>query len=93
MPIQSLRDLTHQFRGAGRVEAIFLRPARLAPVVSVAAAQAEPGRGLKCLSGLITCAPVIQTRNAAPCGGVLASLINAQTGTRFRPEARLPDGE
>ena len=46
MPIQSLRDLTHQFRDAGRVEAIFLRPARLAPVVSVAAAQAELGRGL-----------------------------------------------
>lgn len=42
---QSLRELTQRF-AVGRVEAIFLRPARLAPPVSVSEATAEPGRGL-----------------------------------------------
>ncbi len=46
MPSRGLRDLTQRFAGEGRVEAVFLRPARLAPVVSVAEATAEPGRGL-----------------------------------------------
>ena len=45
-PSQTLRDLTQQFPLIGRVEAIYLRPARLVPVVSVDEARAEPGRGL-----------------------------------------------
>ncbi len=46
MPIQTLRELTQHYPRAGRVDAIFLRPARLVPVVSVTEAIAEPGRGL-----------------------------------------------
>lgn len=46
MASQTLRELTHHYRGSGVVEAIYLRPARLAPVVSVAEVRAEPGRGL-----------------------------------------------
>lgn len=45
-PSQGLRDLTRHFPNEGRVEAIFLRPARLAPVTPVSEATAEPGRGL-----------------------------------------------
>ena len=45
-PGPTLRELTLHFRKFGAVEAIFLRPARLAPVMSVAEVQAEPGRGL-----------------------------------------------
>ncbi len=40
------RELTQRFRQAGRIEAIFLRPARLVPVLPVTEAQLEPGRGL-----------------------------------------------
>ncbi|MEO5735381.1 MAG: MOSC domain-containing protein [Rubrivivax sp.] len=40
------RELTQRFRLAGRVDAIFLRTARLAPVVAVTEVQLEPGRGL-----------------------------------------------
>lgn len=46
MPSQSLRELTQNYRNSGRVEAIFLRPARSAPVTAVTEARAEPGRGL-----------------------------------------------
>ena len=46
MPSPTLRELTKRFPLVGRVEAIYLRPARLAPVVSVSEARAEPGRGL-----------------------------------------------
>ncbi len=46
MPSPTLRELTQRFHLAGRVEAIYLRPARLAPVVSVSEARAEPGQGL-----------------------------------------------
>ena len=46
MSSQGLRDLTRRFTNEGRVEAIFVRPARLAPVVSVSEVVAEPGRGL-----------------------------------------------
>jgi MOSC domain-containing protein YiiM len=46
MSNHSLRDLTQHFRQQGRVEAIYLRPARLVPVASVLQAEAEPGRGL-----------------------------------------------
>ncbi len=43
---QGLRELTQHFRQAGRIESIYLRPARLVPVTSVSEARAEPGRGL-----------------------------------------------
>ncbi len=43
---QTLRSLAQQFPLRGRVDAIFLRPARLAPVISVLEARAEPGLGL-----------------------------------------------
>ena len=46
MPSQGLRELTQRFAGEGRVEAILLRPRRLAPPVSVPDVTAEPGRGL-----------------------------------------------
>lgn len=46
MSSQGLLELTQGFTGHGRVEAILLRPARLAPMVSVSEAVAEPGRGL-----------------------------------------------
>lgn len=46
MAIQSLRELTQHYPREGRVDAIFLRPARLVPVVPVLDAVAEPGRGL-----------------------------------------------
>lgn len=46
MSSQSLREMTQRFAGHGRVEAILLRPARLAPMVSVLEVVAEPGRGL-----------------------------------------------
>lgn len=46
MSIQGLRELTQRFSSQGRVNAIFLRPARLVPVVSVSEVVAEPGRGL-----------------------------------------------
>lgn len=46
MTSQNLRELTQRFSSEGQVEAIFLRPARLVPVASVAEATAEPGRGL-----------------------------------------------
>ena len=43
---QTLRDLIQRFARAGRVEAILLRPARLAPMVSATQVRVEPGRGL-----------------------------------------------
>ena len=46
MSTPSLRELTHRFAGSGRVDTILLRPARLQPMRSVQAVQAEPGRGL-----------------------------------------------
>ncbi len=42
----NLRELTQRFSRPGRVEAILLRPARLAPMVRVTEVVAEPGRGL-----------------------------------------------
>jgi MOSC domain-containing protein YiiM len=41
-----MRGLTAHFPFAGRIEAIFLRPARRAPVQAVDSAEAVPGRGL-----------------------------------------------
>lgn len=46
MPTYTLRDLTQRFASAGRVEAILLRPARLAPMVATTEVLVEPGRGL-----------------------------------------------
>ncbi|MGI4779647.1 MAG: MOSC domain-containing protein [Janthinobacterium lividum] len=46
MSNQTLRDLTRRFARVGRIETILLRPARLAPVLSVTQALVEPGRGL-----------------------------------------------
>lgn len=43
----SLRELASHFPHAGRLDAIYLRPARLQPVVSVASAQAWEDRGLQ----------------------------------------------
>lgn len=42
----NLRELTQRFSSPGRVEAILLRPARLAPMVAVNEVVAAPGRGL-----------------------------------------------
>jgi len=42
----SLRDLSQRFPRAGRIEAIHLRPARLAPVLTVDAAELLAERGL-----------------------------------------------
>lgn len=44
--VKDLRHLTGQFIRAGRVEAIFLRPARGAPIESVSSVVAVAGRGL-----------------------------------------------
>lgn len=46
MSSQGLRELTQRFAARGRVEAILLRPDRLAPMAPVSEAVAEPGRGL-----------------------------------------------
>lgn len=46
MSNQGLRELTQRFVGAGRVEAILLRPARLVPMASVSEVAVELGRGL-----------------------------------------------
>ncbi len=46
MSSQGLHELTQRFAGVGRVEAIFLRPARLEPMTSVWEVAVEPGRGL-----------------------------------------------
>lgn len=45
-PIDTLRALAARFPRPGRLEAILLRPARRAPVVSVACAMAQAGLGL-----------------------------------------------
>ena len=42
----TLRDLSQRFVAEGRIEAIYLRPARREPVVAVDEVRAEPGRGL-----------------------------------------------
>lgn len=42
-----LHELTRQFARPGRLDAILLRPARRAPVLSVAQADAVPGLGLE----------------------------------------------
>jgi MOSC domain-containing protein YiiM len=41
-----LRELSARFAGSGRIEAIVLRPQRLAAAVFVPEVQVEPGRGL-----------------------------------------------
>ncbi len=46
MSTPNLRELTRRFSDAGRVDAVLLRPARLQPMLSVQAVQAEVGRGL-----------------------------------------------
>ncbi len=43
---RGLRELTQRFSGVGQIEAILLRPARLAPMTSVHEVAVEPGRGL-----------------------------------------------
>jgi MOSC domain-containing protein YiiM len=45
--VADLRALTREFPHAGRLERIFLRPARRAPVLSVESALAIEGRGLE----------------------------------------------
>ncbi|MEM8994187.1 MAG: MOSC domain-containing protein [Acidobacteriota bacterium] len=42
----ALKELSQRFASAGRIEAIYLRPARRAEVESVTRARAEPGLGL-----------------------------------------------
>ena len=61
MPNSNLRDLTQRFPLAGRIDTIFLRPARLAPLLSPTEALVEPGRGL-----------IGDRRSAAPRLGDLA---------------------
>jgi MOSC domain-containing protein YiiM len=46
-PTPSLRELATRFPHAGRLDAIYLRPARLAPVASVKSAMALVDRGLQ----------------------------------------------
>jgi MOSC domain-containing protein YiiM len=46
MSPNNLQDLTTRFRPSGRVEAIYIRPARSVPVTAVSVVRAEPGRGL-----------------------------------------------
>lgn len=41
-----MRELSQQFVADGRIEAIYLRPARREPVISVDEVRAEPGQGL-----------------------------------------------
>ena len=43
----NLRELTGQFPEAGRIDAIWLRPERRVPTVSVQSVRAIPGRGLE----------------------------------------------
>ena len=45
--VSNLRELTAQFPNPGRLDAIWLRPARRAPIVSVESVQAIAGRGLE----------------------------------------------
>lgn len=46
-PVPSLKELAQHFPHAGRLDAIYLRPARLAPVLSVERAVALVDRGLQ----------------------------------------------
>ncbi|MEO6015620.1 MAG: MOSC domain-containing protein, partial [Polaromonas sp.] len=46
VPVTDLRALTRQFPMAGRLEQIFLRPARRVPVLVASSAVAVAGRGL-----------------------------------------------
>ena len=71
----TLRELTCRFPRAGRLDTILLRPARRAPTVSVATAEALAGRGLE---GDRSAGPAMRPHGSAGGSKRQVTLIQAE---------------